>query len=156
MRLGEPRQIGEELSAELAFYIAFQEFGFEIAEESFPMDGVVGGDDAAAGNGVDDIDLVEQPPAPAAHPELHVAQRFHRSVGERRRARASARQRQDDQHIARIVGIGLDALKPVALGEILACDRRVDRRMSVATDKRERAEQYERRQPSDAEYPAKF
>jgi hypothetical protein len=57
----------EELGAELAFYIALQEFAFEIAEESFPMHGVVGGDDAAAGNGVDDVDLVEQPSTPAAH-----------------------------------------------------------------------------------------
>ena len=115
LRLGEPRQIGEELDAKLALHVALQEFGFEIAEESFPMDGVIGGDDAAAGNGIDDIDLVEQPSAPAADPELHVAQRFHRSVGQCRRPRASARQRQDDQHISRVVGIGFYALQPVSL-----------------------------------------
>ena len=92
LRLGEARQIGEELGAELAFDVALQESGFEIAEESVAMEGVVGGDDAAAGNRVDDIDLVEQPPAAAAHLELHVAQRLHRSVRQRRRARASARQ----------------------------------------------------------------
>ena len=80
LRLREPRQIGEELGAELALYVALQESLFEIAEESFPMDGVIGGDDAASGNGVDDVHLIEQASAPAADPEVDVAQRFHRSV----------------------------------------------------------------------------
>ena len=93
------------------------------------MDRVVGGDDAAAGHRVDDVDLVEQPAASAPYPELHVPQRFHRSVRQRRRARASARQGQDDQHIAGVVGIGLDPLRAgspwcrswVAIGALAGC-----------------------------------
>jgi hypothetical protein len=137
--LGEPRQIGEDLRADLALHVALQESGLEIAEQAFPMDRVVGGDDAAAGHRVDDVDLVEQPSGPAPDPELHVPQRFHRSVRQRGRARASARQGQDDQHVAGIIGIGLDPLEPVALGEILGGDRRVGRALGVATDQHDRA-----------------
>ena len=155
LRLGEPRQIGEDLRADLALHIALQESGLEIAEESFPMDRVVAGDDAAAGHRVDDVDLVEQPAASAPHPELHVPQRFHRSVRQRRRARASARQGQDDQHIAGVVGIGLDPLEPVALGEILGGDRRIGRMLGVTTDQHDRAGE-DPREASDAEHCVEY
>ncbi len=138
----------------MPFHIALQEFAFEVAEEPFAVQGIIGGDDAAAGDGIDDIDLVEQPSASAPDPELHVAQRFHRSVGQCRRPRASARQRQDDQHVAWIVGIGFDALQPVSLGQVLARDRRAHRGTCVTPDQSDRAKQKQPRQPAGAGHHA--
>ena len=148
----EARQVGDECAAELAFDVAIEKFALEVAKDPVAMDRVIGGDDAASRHGIDDVDLIEQPPGPSADLECDVAQRLQRSIRQRRRSGAAPRERDNDQHVARIVRIGLYPLQAIALRHVLALGGRVDRIVRIAAGNHcKRAEQAELSRPAHAE-----
>ena len=155
--MSKARQVGEQCGAKLALDIALQELPFEVTEEPISMNRVISRDDASTGDSVDDVDSIKQRPAAATDLERHVAQRLHRSVSERRRPRAAARQCQDDEHVPRVVGIGFDALQPVTLADVRLLLRRVDLIVRVAPgDDRQRAQQLHEGQPARPQCSSEF
>src|SRR5204862_4282343 len=107
LRPAETRQVGDQRFTELAFDVAIEESAFEVVEDPIAMERVIGGDDAAAGDCIDDVDLVEQSPGPSADLQRDVAQRLARSIRQRRCSRTAARGRDHDENVPRILRNGL-------------------------------------------------
>jgi len=104
---------------------------------------------------IDDVDFVEQPPGPPADLERDVAQRLQRAICQRRRSGAAARERDNDQNVSGIVGIGLHPFQAIALGHVLMRGRRVCRIVGVAAGNDCDCEQQaEMSKPAHAERPA--
>src|SRR5204862_7218426 len=104
-RLAQARKVGDERAAKLAFDVAIEEFAFEVAKDAVSMDRVISGDDAASRDRTDDVDLIQQPSRPSAHLERNVTQRLQRSVRQRRRSGTAARERDNEENVAWIVGV---------------------------------------------------
>src|SRR3974390_1179208 len=80
--------------------VELQEFRFEVFENPLSERAVIGRNDAAAGHGMNDIQLVEQPAGRTVPLDGRIAQRLQGAVRQCGGARPPAREESDKQKIA--------------------------------------------------------
>ena len=127
----EPVAGREQAPEERALHVALEEALLELLEDVVAAERVVGGGEAAPGDGGDVVDLVEQPAAAALPGDFGARQLLEGAVGQCRGARAAAGEGEEQLQAVGIVARG-DVAEPVASGRIDASDRCVHRIVGAA------------------------
>ena len=130
---------------ELALHVALQEPLLVVIEELVAVQAVGQRREAAARNAGDDIDGIEQAKLGAVRRrDLGAPEELQHAIGERRRARPSARKSEDDQILLAVPALGLARLEAIAGSRVGLRDRRVHRPAGASAEQRQEKQHRQR------------